>query len=337
MVMPSIFISDKGKDNLSLRELVEILYQEHPEESVIELTREYCLHSNSNDILKKGMEFLYMNGFYTDLETLIEKNHHSLNASTRKWALVYQHVLDRRLKKCLPHESLQRIKCIETNDPELKCLVEFFKVTTYYELNQFSRLGNFLDIQQELFAGVEDRLLLSFFKIRLNQILLTYHLTRNELIMARKYAFRVLNQTQNPRTMASMHIKLGLSYTFDTYLQGMYHLNEALKVAKQYGLEKVVKLVEQRNIPFLSAHFNQVGNISSPDPSEQAHIEIAKGNTQKAIELLHDLPLDSPFQLYYLGKAKQDKDLLLQSYNFFIERRSDYFFSKLPLTLLRKL
>ncbi|AVR00557.1 hypothetical protein OBCHQ24_16600 [Oceanobacillus iheyensis] len=337
MVTPSIFISDKEKDNLSLRELMEILYHEHPEDTVIELTRKWCLQSNSDDILKKGMEFLYMNGFYKDLQVLIEKNSQCPTSSNRMWAAVYQNILDRRLKKYTPHESLQRIKHIETKDPELKCLVEFFKVTTYYELNQFSRLGNFLAIQPELFAVVEDKLLLSYFKTRLNQILLTYHLTRNELIMARKYAFRVLNQTENPRTMASMHIKLGLSYTFDTYFQGMYHLSEAVKIAKQHKLDKVVKLVKERNIPFLSAHFNQVENISSPDPSEQAHIEIAKGNNQRAIELLDDLPLDSPFQLYYLGKAKQDKNLLLQSYNFFIEKRSDYFFSRLPLSLLKQL
>lgn len=335
MVMPSIFVSDK--ENLSLRELMELLYMEHPEETVQELTRKYCLQSNSNDILKKGMEFLYINGYYDDLEILIKRNNKSNISSNHMWAAVYQNILDRRLKKCSPLESLQRINKIETKDPELKCLVEFFKVTTYYELNQFSQLGNFLAIQQELFLAIEDKLLLSFFKIRLNQILLTYHLTRNELIMARKYAFRILNQTKNPRTIASMHIKLGLSYTFDTYFQGMYHLNEALRVAKKNKLENVEKLVKQRNIPFLSAHFNKVDNISTPDPSEQAHIEIAKGNNQRAIELLTKLPLESPFQLYYLGKAKQDKNLLLQSYNSFIERRSDYFFSRLPLMLLKNL
>src|SRR5699024_4510935 len=150
------------------------------------------------------------------------------------------------------------------------------------------------DIQYELFGAVQDRLLLSYFKIRLNQILMTYYLVRNEIIMARKYGYRVLNHSYSPRTKASTHVKLGISYTFDTYFQGMHHLQQALQIAKDHNLTNIVGLIEQHNIPFLSAHFNQVDGITSTDKSEQAHIEIAKGNNEKAIEILNDLPLDSP-------------------------------------------
>jgi hypothetical protein len=117
----------------------------------------------------------------------------------------------------------------------------------------------------------------------------------------------------------------------------MQNLQQALQIAKKHDLTNVIRLVEQNTIPFLSAHYNKPEGITTVDQSEQAHLEIAKGNNEKAIKILRELPHDSPFVMYYLGKAKQDKDLLLQSYSYFIEKRSDYFFSRLPLNILKNM
>src|SRR5699024_11900875 len=134
-----------------------------------------------------------------------------------------------------------------------------------------------------------------------------------------------------------MHISLGLTYTFDTYEQGMYHFNEALYLSKKNNMYNHITLLENHNIPFLSAHFNQVEGITTTDKSEMAHIEIAKGNFSKAIEILEGIKGNSPFKLYYLGIASKDRDILLRSYSDFIEKRSDHFFCRLPLNMLKHL
>ncbi|OZU88422.1 hypothetical protein CIL03_12305 [Virgibacillus indicus] len=335
MQQPTIFLS--GTDNLTLEQLMELLSQKYDEETVIDLMRKYCMQSSSSDIQKKGMEFLYMYGFYDDLNQLIQKNNESKYPSNRKWAVVYQTIIDRRLHRIKPPQLIENLNNLITEEPELKCLIEFVKVTAHYDLKQYNRIGNFLEIQQHLFELIGDNLLKIYFTIRLNQILMSYHLTRNELIIARKYAYRVLNQTNNVRSQISTHISLGLSYTFDTFPQGIYHLNKALQLARSHNLPNSVRIIEQHNIPFLAAHFNNAEKILTTDKSEQAHIEISKGNNLKAIEILESIKLDSPFKLYYMGKAKQDKYLLLRSYNEFIEKRSDYFFSRLPLTELQKM
>ena len=329
-------VSNANKGDLKLNQLMEALSREHGHQTVIELMRKCCLELPSKHIMKTGMEFLYINGFYEDLQQLIIKNQQSNDQSNRQWAAIYQLIIDRRTNRYSPHELLQTINQMHTTEPELRCLIEFVKVTAFYDLNQFSKIGNFLHIQQQLMDAIEDRLLVSYFNIRLYHIMLTYYLIRNEVIMARKYAYRVLNQTDNIRTKASIHIKLGLSYTFDTYEQGIYHFREALKIAEENNFYNVSYVIQHHNIPFLSAHFNKTENIFTDDKSEQAHLEIAKGNNQTAIEILNELPMDSPFQLYYMGKAKQDKDILLESYNFFIQKRSDYFFSRLPLRVLQE-
>ncbi|MBY7144705.1 AimR family lysis-lysogeny pheromone receptor [Virgibacillus sp. NKC19-3] len=321
----------------SMKEVMESFLREYDTKSALELTRKYIIHTPLDDVRKKGMEFLYVNGFYEDLELLIQKNWKSENKSNREWASVYQLTIDRKLSRYRPSEIVEKAENMKTDDPELKCLLEFVKVTAYYSMNKYNKIGNFLENYQYLFQKVKDRMMVSFFTIRLHHLFLTYYLLRNELIMARKYAYRILNQTSNDLTKIDVHIKLGLSYTFDTYFQGMHHLKQALKLAKRHNLTNQIHVIEHQNIPFLAAHFNQVDNIKTDDKSEQAHIEIAKGNYTKAITILNELPMDSAFKLYYMGRAKQDKRMLLQSYNYFIEKRSDYFFCRLPLRVLTQM
>lgn len=324
-------------DELTLEQVELMLSQEHDRQTVIELTRNFCLQTSSKEISKTGMEFLYMHGCIDDLQVLINKNMESTNESNRKWARAYQIMIDRRRGRYSLNESLLQAESIETEEPELTCIIEFIKVSIYYGQNEFGKLGNFLAEQQYLFEKIEDNYLMSFFYQRLNQQLFIYYLSRNEVIMARKHAFRALNQVTNPQTIVDLHTNLGLSYIHDTYFQGMYHFSEALKLSKSLNMQDSITSLQQYNIPFISAHFKRVEGITTIDKSEQAHIEIAKGNYAKAEAILSKVQINSPFKMYYLGLARQDKNILLQSYNQFIEQRSDYFFSRLPLKALNKI
>ncbi|WP_236687104.1 AimR family lysis-lysogeny pheromone receptor [Ornithinibacillus californiensis] len=334
--MPEYMTSVSESAELTLGQVILLLSQEHDEKAVIELTRKYCLQSSSTIIQKQGMEFLYINGFYEDLNLLIVKNQLSNNISNKLWAEVYQIILDLRSRKYTMGELRQHLRGIKHSDPELQCLIELAIVDTYFYQMDFGKIGNFLDKQADLFDAIQDTYLLSSFNLRIYQKLFIYYWKRNELIMARKYAFRALNQTNSPSTKASLHIHLGLTYTFDTYYQGMYHLKEGLKIAKQYDLKRYIRSIENSNVPFLAAHFGRTEGIETEDISELAHLEIAKGNNEKAIELLEDIYTDSPFKMYYMGLAKQDKNLLSESCKMFVER-SDYFFSRLPITAIKNL
>ncbi|SEP73917.1 hypothetical protein SAMN05216232_0739 [Virgibacillus subterraneus] len=336
-LMPNSIITMTSNNQYTLEQVLQVLKQEHDEQTANRLARNFCLQTTSNEISKKGMEFLYMNGYYHDLQKLINKNKVSDCISNQKWAAVYQVTIDRKYKRYSPSETIKQLGNIVTDEPALQCLIEFVKINIYHSMNDYSQFGNSLEKQQYLFEKIEDRFLLSLFQIRLNQSLFVFYLIRNEVIMARKYAFRVLNDTTCPKTKINVHTNLGFSYLFDTYFQGMYHMSEALKIAKKNDLQTDVAVTEQRNIPFLSAHFKKVEGMTTTDKSEQAHIEIAKGNNAKAESILSEVPIDSPFKMYYLGLAKQDKHILLQSYNSFIENRSDYFFSRLPLQSIREM
>lgn len=335
-LLPEHMTSITENAELTIGQVILLLSQEHNEQNVLDLTRKFCLQSSSTEIQKKGMEFLYMNGFYEDLMILIAKNQLSPNESNRLWAEVYQIMMDRRAKKYPVGQMRLRLREMKPTDPELKCLIELVIVDTYFNQLDFGKIGNLLDKQQELFQPIQDNFMLSSFNLRLYQKLFFYYWKRNELIMARKYAFRALNQTNSPTTKVNMHMNLGLTYTFDTYYQGMYHLKEALKIAHQYNLEGHVKKITNHSIPFLAAQFGKTEGIETPDLIESAHLEVARGNTERAMELLENTNLSSPFGLYYMGLAKRDKNLLSESLNMFVSR-SDYFFSRLPMNAIKEL
>ncbi|TMN21978.1 AimR family lysis-lysogeny pheromone receptor [Lentibacillus cibarius] len=322
---------------VTLEQILLLSRHKYDEKTAQQVARSYCLQSSSDDARKKGMEFLYVNGYDNDLQQLINRNKESENLSTQHWAAVYQLTLDQKQKRYPPNEILRRTNRLQTDEPELQSLIEFIKIIVHYRRNAYGEFGNFLEKQQKLFNKINDPFLLSSFNIRLYQHLFVYYLFRNAAIVARKYAFQALNQMTNPGTQINMHIHLGLSYVYDTYEQGIYHLYKALEIARAEKMDKQAKSIEQRSIPFLSAHFGRFDDITTTDKSEQAHIELAKGNYAKAETILKDVDIDSPFKLYYLGMAKRSKGILLQSYNSFVEKRNDYFFSRLPLNALYKL
>ncbi|RKQ34356.1 AimR family lysis-lysogeny pheromone receptor [Oceanobacillus halophilus] len=328
-------ISDTN--DLTFEQLIVALEMEHDEDRLLDKIKDFCLQSSSNDIQKKGMEFLLMNGYYEDLKKLIKINEQSPEWSNRQWAEVYKIFLALKRRDYEPNQLIDKMERIHTSEPELLCLLEFAKVNVQYNMEYYYNLGNSLKAYEELIKEIDDFFFLKSLKIRYNQVALVYTLMRNEIIVARRLAYKIFNETSNPSVRMDTHIKIGLSYTFESYIQAMFHMKEALSIAKKYNIKSAIYLIEQQNIPFLAAHFNKAEHISTTEKSEQAHLEIAKGNKQKAIELLENIPLNTPFRKYYLGKAKQDRTLLVQSYKDFVHKRSDYFFSRLPLNELRKL
>jgi hypothetical protein len=317
---------------------MEILTIEHDSKTALQLTKDYCLRSSSLDIQKKGMEFLYMNGYCPELTKMIEKNKKSDNPSNQTWGEVYQAVFDRKAGTVPPQVIIQKLDKIETDEPELISIIEISKVICYVEMHMFSALADFLDHYQQWFSQVKDPAFLSYLNIRLELLLMYYYLSKNLVILSRRSANRLLHEDHiSPYIKVSAHTHLGFSYMFDSYAQTMTHMQKAMQIAYDNNYDRVIDVFKNRNIPFIAAHFNQADNITSNDKSEQAHLEIAKGNHERAIEILNELPLDTPFQLYYMGKAKQDKKLLCHASNQFIEQRSDYFFSRLPLSELAKM
>jgi hypothetical protein len=325
------------KAELPLGEFIQLLSHEHTYETVVDMTREFILTSPSADIQKKGLDFFYMHGLQEELQTLIEKNRNASCTSRRDWAAYYQLMFDRSFHAYNPQTFLEKLCLLKTEEPELNCLVKLAQMNACFDMNNFDKAADILVNQTAACPDVEDSYLRSSINTRTYCYLFMYYWIRNELVIARKYAYKALNKMISPSMRASVHAYLGLSYLYDTYNQGMYHLSEALKIARKHQLTNLIYVIEQRYIPFLSAYCKRPDGVRSALTYEQAHLEIAKENYAAAIEMLQNLPMDNPFVQYYMGVASRDKQMLSRSYNHFIEKESNYFFSRMPLKALQEM
>lgn len=326
----------KDYHHLRIHQFMNMLTFDYDESIVVELTKDFCLATENPEDMRIGMEFLYINGYYNDLKMLINKNrlsHHSLN---QKWASVFDLTMDRAFYQIPPHEILKKLNMLLTpdNDPELQSLIYINIINTYFDMYLYGKLGDWLEELQELILKLENPLVASFHKFFLDLIFFAFYWKRNEMVLSRKYGFRVLNKMNSEYKKAQLHVNLSLTYIFDDFDSSIHHLNEARSLAIKNKHSRLINMIDQQNYPFICAHFNRPSGITTKDISEQAHLEIAKGDLKKAQQLLSGITEVTPFTKYYLGRAYQDRKQLISSYNDFVEKRSDYFFARLPLTLL---
>ncbi|WP_407269374.1 AimR family lysis-lysogeny pheromone receptor [Radiobacillus sp. PE A8.2] len=306
-------------------------------DEAIEHTRQFCFQAASDQTKRTGLEFLYAYGFLDDLNKLIEINIATENACNQQWAKLYQIIMERRQKRLDPDAYMDKLSELSFDSAELKCLRDFLYVYSYYERRQFHMLGNYLDPLLDRIYEIKDLMLKELFSIRLDEILMTYHWKRSEMIIARKHGYRILATTKNNRKKIDIHSNMALGYLFEDYEQAIHHAREAQKLADQIEFKPAINWLKEFTIPFISAYHRRTDGVTTNDKAEQAHLALANGDNETCIQILNEFAELSPFQQYYLGKAMEDQSLLQTSYNRFIHERNDYFFAKLPLKEMHRL
>ncbi|MGN8646431.1 AimR family lysis-lysogeny pheromone receptor [Gracilibacillus sp. HCP3S3_G5_1] len=306
---------------------------------------EICLNSENGANQCVAMEYLYANGLLDELRLLIDKTMYAKNKLVRKTSRIYQIMYDRKilrakqLKPDMPVHYIQTVNRIKINEEEysLKILRDLVYIYSYFDTHQYGEIGTFKQLIRQNLLHITDPLLYDLIESRLNEILFIYHWKRNELILSRKYGYQLLNETNNPHKKIDIHNTLAQGYLFESYEQAMYHVSVAIELATQLQNERALYGLQNFTLPFIAAYYKRTEGITSEDKAEQAHIALAENKIEKCIRILEKFKELTPFQQYYLGRAKQDKQLLRTSYQRFIEERDDYFYAKLPLEALNAL
>lgn len=284
-----------------------------------------------------GLEFLLINGYTEAFEQLLEHNKQSRSKLNQQWAYLYNLIIMKQKRTMTKSELLELTQDFQTDDPALQCIQLFLEISIYFDIFDYSMLANRLEQLTRKLKQVSNQILAPLLKQRMNLVLFHHYWKRNEMVLARKHGFDALNNTTNSRYLANLHINMSLSYIFEDFDLANDHLNETIRLAEENNLPRLITAVQNSNKPFIYAHFNRPDQIETPNKSEQAHLAIARGDLKTAQHLLSEVTEDTPFTKYYIGRAFQDRRILLQSYNEFLEQRSDYFFARLPLTALQKL
>jgi len=334
----AIFLPFRNNGNeVSLFVVYKALMAKYNSYQAIQLLKAFCLTSTSPENQRKGLEFLYMNSFFQEVKDLIEINKASENDENRQWAQVYEIIIGRLGKdKMDPYTILSTLNNIKPMSEEIELLKLFLTVYSYNDLQQSGVVSSYFDTLIEHTHQIKDPFMSMYFQERLEDFLMFYHLFRNELILCRKYGYRLLKTTHNTYKHSVVHKQLSLTYALDNYEQAIYHANAALHIADEYGYTKISDSVRNNNIPFISAVNGRYENVTTEDRVEQAHLDIARGNIKKAVTYLENIEQRSLFQEYYLGKALDDEDRLMKVYHSFT-RAGNHFAAQFPIKEIRRI
>lgn len=313
------------------------LEQRYSEVETIFLLKNYCMNCKTDENQRFALEFLSMNGFQQEFVQMIEQNKRSFNPLNRDWADVYEILQKYKEGSISPDQMLEIASSITTNDPTLQFLLLLIDIYGQIKLFNFNGLWIKFEQTNGLFHKIEDIFMLDYLEMRKEEVLFLYYWKRNEIVMARKYGFKIINNSLNVSKRCDLLMYLAQTYIFEDYKKSISFLLQAKKMADMYQLQWQSNLIEKHNIPFVSAIFKHAEGVETDDIEEKAHLLIAKGQIDKAITMLEGFGSLTPFRAYYLGKAKADTGLLKQSYEMFIHDRSDYFFARLPIYELAKL
>ncbi|KAB8126759.1 hypothetical protein F9U64_19325 [Gracilibacillus oryzae] len=315
---------------LELHQFITMVSLNNDEVRVLELVKEFCKKSTSDLDHRLAMELFYVNGCVKELQYFIEKNRTSDNVLNQKYAIFYQVMLDIQLKK--NRWIIQDlVPILPTDQVEFKCLKYFIKFEMDLEANIYDRLGYYINKLQPLLQKIDNPLLASSFNIRTHILLFIYYWKRNELILARRNAYIVLQHPDHFRQKAQLHIYLAFSYIYEDFESAIYHIDEARTIAGKFQLKSIEKVISNYAYPFICAHFGKTEGVETDDPVERAHLEIARGNRKEARRILEKVTVPTPFSKYYLGLVTKKQQYLIHSYHDFMEKQGDHFFAKLPL------
>lgn len=299
--------------------------------------RDYFLATRDPYSMCVGLEYLFANDHILELKQLIARNKELPFQLNRDWAFFFELSLAKQ-DSTLPLEKiLEQLKLIKTTDRALKCLIKYLSFSIHYIFFRNGWIINELAQFQADVKKVNHIVLLPLLEHRLDRALFFYYWKSNEMLLARKYGYNALAGTFNRTSLANLHNELSFTYIFDDFNSTIYHIKEAYRIAKERNVKRLIKIIEIQNIPFIHAHFNKPEGIITSDISEQAHLAIARGEPKLAESLLTKVTKVTPFTKYYLGRARQDSRLLIQSYNEFIEKQGDHFYARLPLNALNTL
>ncbi|MGP4076681.1 AimR family lysis-lysogeny pheromone receptor [Halobacillus sp. K22] len=289
-------------------------------------TREFCHHSRPSRLEDQLAlaEFLYMNDFFKELEHHLKENY--MHKDVKK---LYRIILDRKKRPLTVHD-IKPMEELSFEHPSLKCLHLFLLVYAHYDIKKYAGMDKFTEEIQTALFTINEPLFHYYMKLRFDELAFQHYWKANHLVLARKFAYKYINSGLAPRKKIMMHHNLALCYSFENYEASMDYAEKTVSIAKTNGYPHAAQVTRDHTIPFISAFHQKSAQMTSNDPTENAHLLLSRGQREEAISILSTLPSLTPFQQSYLGLAERNLPLLRKAKDRFINDYNDHFFAQLP-------
>ncbi|MGY3419178.1 tetratricopeptide (TPR) repeat protein [Bacillus mycoides] len=338
----------KTKDGMRFDKYGQLLKIAYPDN--VELRRALCSRyftSTKRNLNKRiAMNYLMAHGELEILKTLVDQEINSDNKENQEWAVLYD-LMYKRYAGILKGEQLhvelnKRMKSMKLKSKELEILTEVIEMLSAYDQGNYKLMVNKSNMLMEKLDEVTDPYLKESFYYKIKECAIHGYLTACELDNLRDICHDVIKDisiSKNfPVVEATVYGVLGESYIFSDceYDKALFYLRKSLSIFEKGSNKQMLmrRAMISNTIEFLKIHHKIDLEHANPlHLAEKAYLEIQKGNNDLAIEMLLKLKEQNgeltAFQIYYLGLAKNDRNLLLQSLDKF-ERLGNIFYAQLP-------
>lgn len=290
-------------------------------------------YQRKKDYIRPAIEYLSINYHLEELEKMLEriKDYDSFDDIYNVYSLVMEYSKGISDKE----EMLKNIKrmCNEISDDEsdLIALLYILEANIYGVNAEYKSLYRIADEVNYYIEQTEDEFVKKSLKSRLNEVICQSELFhKNNTNEARTIAIKIISENVCAKHVSYGYYIIGTSYMFQDYEKARENLIKSEILYKNSGHIGISKSIRQ-NVYVLDSYWGvDIDNLyDDMDLSEKAHRLAKRGEEDKSLRILNDLP-DTPFRNYYRGLASKDFNSYFKSLGQFI-KQGGYFFAQLPL------
>lgn len=304
---------------------------------------EWCYTLEKPGNIRAAMEYMTVNKRHDDLKAYIYKK--ALNSGSKmlkRWGNMYLLVLDYENNPYDHLNMLRKVRAAIPCDDEMGLLLRLLEANICYrivcsESTYLYEMSRICDEVADDIYNMKECFLKKTFTLRLQDLTCKRELyVKANVIKAREYATKNINQEICALFKANAYYQVGLSFTFESYDQRQRNTEMAIKTYREAGYDCFAEDLERFALPFADAYYGV--EVSEGEKEGIAHYEAKWGDKEKAHRLIDEEIEEvgeSMYNLYYKGIATGDDKLLLKSLSQFL-RVGDIFFAQLPLEQLRK-
>lgn len=293
--------------------------------------------------LREAMEYLSLRGEFGLLKNVVDKEKESSNCENREWAHVYDLILKRYTSNIPPIEWFRSIEKINRTAKtlEMKILTEILLCQALYQNRNYRSLFDHLKELEIEINKIKNKFIKNSFTVRYKEALSVISLQSGRVDDSRRASKELLAIYEEDNSFVIPMItalgKFGESFIFDNYELAKKYLEEGINFLSTYSDEGLGKKrgMFQYTLNFLKMfHWRDLEGLEETlGDIELSYYRFKQGNHKEAERLLlankDSGEVSTPFENFYLGLARNDKDLIMKSLELF-EESGNIFYSKLP-------
>jgi transcriptional regulator with XRE-family HTH domain len=305
-----------------------------------DLLKDWCAYLNKPQNIKHALEFLALNHYTDQLESLIKKVR---KEQTNRIVLDFADAYEILLMHLRNDEIIDVLTCIGKYRPkseETEVLATLIKINTLDRNREYKTMKSLMKGVKKSIDSIEDDYIKSCYKIRLMELesrILLFH--ENNPEKAREVANKIIFSEIGARLVSQSYYIIGMSFLYTDYDKCISNILKYREMSYDIGRHDQVELIDNHDIPFIKNHWSKyLHRPETSDISEIAHYEARKGNSGESLTLLEkaiEVDGESGFKLYYKGLATNDPNDFMESLIMFV-KKGDKFFAQLPYERLKK-